>query len=156
MLMEMVTIFIAALMLGSVSFMAISGIIGEHVDNDLQRMSVIYRERLSHTFNDTRMAVNSMSRLAIAELESYDRLKNDEVYRRNYLETMEHNFTAITENSAGSIGFYLQFASDIANEGFLCTRTPQNWGTKLPAFVHQDRNIYNDRYHVICYSTAKR
>ena len=148
MLMEMATIFIAALLLGSVSFMAISGLINEHVDNDLQKMSVIYRERLSHTFNDTRMAVNAMNRLAINELDSYDRLKNDDIYRKNYLDTMERNFNAIIEKSAGSIGYYMQFSPDIADEGFLCTRNPSNWGTKLPAFSHQNNNYFKDRYHI--------
>ena len=148
MLLEIATIFIAALVLGSVSFVAINGIIGEHVDNDLQKMSVIYRERLSHTFNDTRMAVNSMSRLALSELDSYERLQNDESYRKNYLDTMERNFISIAENSSGSIGFYMQLSPNIGNAGFLCTRQPQNWGNKLPNFVHQDNNIYKDRYHV--------
>lgn len=148
MLLEMATIFVAAFMLGSVSFAAISGIIDEHVDNDLQKMSVIYRERLSHTFNDTRMAVSDMSRLAVNELESYERLKNDAGYRKNYLDTMERNFTVITENSAGSIGFYLQFSPDIADEGFLCTRNPQKWGTKLPNFVRQDDDRKKNRYHI--------
>ena len=148
MLMEIAGIFIAALMLGIVSFMAISGIIDEHVDNDLQKMSVIYREILSHSFNSTRMAVDSMSRLARNELESIDRLKNDAAYRKNYLEMMERNFYSITENAAGSIGFYMQFSPDIANDGFLCTRNPSNWGTKLPEFVHQNDNQQKNRYHV--------
>ena len=148
MLLEMATIFIAAMMLGAVSFVAISGIIDEHVDNDLQKMSVIYRERLSHTFNDTRMAINSMNRLALNELESYERLRDDEVYRNNYLATMERNFKAITESTAGSIGFYMQFSSDFANSGFICTRNPIDWGTKLPAFNHQLVNPYKNRYHI--------
>ena len=148
MLLQMATIFIAALMLGSVSFMAISGIIDEHVDNDLQKMSVVYRERLAHTFNDTRMAVRNMNKLALNELESYERIKNDKTYRKNYLDTLERSFISITENTAGTIGFYLQLSPDISNAGFLCTRHPTNWGKKLPDFVHQSENSYKDRYHV--------
>ncbi|MBR2179855.1 MAG: diguanylate cyclase [Selenomonadaceae bacterium] len=148
MLLEMATVFIAALMLGSVSFMAISGTIDDHVDNDLQKMSVIYRERLSHTFNDMRMAVNSMGSLALSELESYERLRNDEAYRNNYLTAMERSFTAITEKTAGSIGFYMRFSPDIVDAGFLCTRLPTDWGRKLPTFTHMSNPHHNDRYHI--------
>ena len=148
MLLEMTTVFIASLMLGSVSFMAMSGIIDDHVDNDLQKMSVIYRERLSHTFNDMRMAVNSMSNLAVNELESYERLVNDGTYRKNYLAVMERSFTAITEKTAGSIGFYMHFSPDVVDAGFLCIRLPADWGRKLPAFTHVATPVYKDRYHI--------
>ena len=148
-LMELIIIFAAAFLLGSVSFAAISGIIDEHVDNDLQKMSVIYRERLTHTFTNARMAINSMQRLAFAELTDYEQIKNDADYRKNYLAAMERNFSAIAESTVGSIGFYMQLSSDIDDgAGFLCTRQPKNWGGKMPSFVKQDTNIYADRYHV--------
>ena len=148
-LLEMASIFIAALLLGSVSFVAISGIINEHVDNDLQKMSVIYRERLSHTFTNTRMAINSMSRMAVGDLpDDIERIKTDEILRQNYLNNLERNFNAVADGTVGTIGFYMRFSPDIAeNAGFICTRTPDNWGTKMPPFVHRETNPYNDRYH---------
>ena len=148
MLLAILTVFITASVLGCVSFIAISNIIDQHVDNDLQKMSVIYRERLAHSFNDARMAVNTMHQIAQNRLESYDRLINDTSYRQNYLNLMERNFTSLSENASGIVGFYIQYSSDNENIGFLCTRNPQHWGTKLPKFTHQNENPYKDRYHV--------
>ena len=147
MLMELVAIFVVAFLLGSISFVTLSRTIDEHVSNDLQKMSVIYRERLARTFNDTIMAVNSMSQLASDELESRERFANDATYRMDYLETMQRNFSAIAGNSPGSIGFYMQFSTEMGNTGFLCTRTPKNWGNKLPGFERRDGHDEN-RYHL--------
>ncbi len=148
-LLELINIFVGAFLLGSVSFVAISGIIGEHADNDLQKMSVIYRERLSHTFTGARMAINSMNRLALAQLTDYDQMKHDRAYRNNYLADMEREFTAITESTVGSIGFYMQLSPDIANDaGFIYTRQVENWGGKMPPFARQAENPFSDRYHV--------
>ncbi len=147
MLMDLAVIFIAASMLGSVSFMALSQAIDEHVENDMEKMSVIYRERLAHAFKDTIMAVNSMNRLATDELESYARLKEDAGYRKEYLARMEHSFAAIAENSPGSIGFYLQLPEGMGDTGFLCCRSPEKWGQKLPDFQRQDESVHKNRYH---------
>ena len=146
MLMELAIIFVVTCMLGSISFVALSRAINDHVSNDLEKMSVIYRERLARTFNDTIMAVNSMSQLAANDLESRERFVGDAVYRANYLATMERNFSAIAENSPGSIGFYMQFPEESGHTGFLCTRNPKNWGSNLPDFaphVGLDRNRYH-------------
>ena len=147
MLMELSAIFAAAFLLGSISFVTLSRTIDEHVSNDLQKMSVIYRERLARTFNDTIMAANSMSRLAANELESRERFMNDTAYRANYLTTMQRNFSAIAENSPGSIGFYMHFPKEITKDGFLCIRKPENWGNKLPEFTLYDGED-NNRYHI--------
>ena len=146
MLMELATIFIVSFMLGSISFVALSRAIDAHVSNDLQKMSVIYRERLARTFSDTIMAVNSMNQLAAREL-SREEFLSDEAYRRNYLKTMERNFSAIAENSPGSISYYMQFPTESGQTGFLCTRRPENWGTKLPQF-HPVSGPDNNRYHL--------
>ena len=147
MLMELATLFIVAFMLGSISFMALSRAIDEHVTNDLQKMSVIYRERLARTFNDTIMAVTSMSQLAVNELESRERLAGDEAYRQAYLDSMRRSFSAIAGNSPGSIGFYMLLPTEGGKTGFLCTRSPKNWGAKLPPFALYEGEDQN-RYHL--------
>ena len=147
MLMELGTIFIAAIMLGSISFLGLSRAIDDHASNDLEKMSVVYRERLARTFSDTIMAVSSMGKLADNELDSVERLKADESYRKAYLQRLERDFAAIAGYSPGSINFYMQLSKDIANAGFLCSRHIDNWGSKLPGFTHQYGADMN-RYHL--------
>ena len=147
MMMELATIFIAAFMLGSISFVALSRTVDENADNDLQKMSVIYRERLAHAFNDTIMAVGSMTRLAADDMESYDRLKGDAAYRQSYLARAEQEFRAIAENSAGSVGYYIQLPEELGNDGFLCVRNPKKWGAILPSFTNHASDRQLNRYH---------
>ena len=146
MLLEIVTVFVVASIFGSVSFYAINGIIGNHIDNDLQKMSVVYRERLSHTFNSTRLALNGIEAIALNRL-NYDRLLNDENHRREYLKMVEEDFVDIAEKSSGIIAVYMSF-SENEDIGFLCTRKVENWGTTPPKFTHQNVNPYHDRYHI--------
>ena len=148
-LLELINVFMGAFLLGSVSFVAINGIINNHVDNELQKMSVIYCERLSHTFTGARMAIDSMNRLALSELTDYDQMKYDARYRDDYLSDMEREFAAITESTVGSIGFYMQLSPDIATDtGFIYTRQVDNWGGKMPPFTRQPENPFSDRYHI--------
>lgn len=64
MLLELGTIVMASFLLGAVSFMALSRVIDDRVVGELDKMSVIYRERLNRTFDNTVIAVTQMSTLA--------------------------------------------------------------------------------------------
>lgn len=147
MLLELATIFIVAFTLGSISFVGLSRAIDGHASNDLEKMSVIYRERMARTFSDTIMSVSSMAKLADKDLDSIERLRSDGAYRKAYLERMERDFSAIAGHSPGSINFYMQLSDDIASDGFLCSRHPDNWGSKLPEFTRQ-YGVDTNRYHL--------
>ena len=148
MLLSIATVFVTSSVLGGFGFMTITGIVGVHIDNDLLKMSVIYRERLSQAFNNARIVVNSMNKLAVNRLD-YPRLTSDEIYRRNYFTAMEDDFLDVAENAAGIVGVYVQYSLPTGEDtGFICTRNVTKWGVRLPAFVHQNANPYKDRYHI--------
>lgn len=148
-MMELTTIFFTALFLGSIGFVALDRAIEERVKNDLEKMSVIYRERLTHTFSETVMSTRSMAKIAIDECEDFGRLREDAGYRRDYLSSMERDFHSIAENSRGCVNFYLVLAKEYGGGGFLRTRQPKRWGAKLPPFVADDLHLYQDRYHLL-------
>lgn len=148
-IMELPTIFVTALLLGSIDFITLDGIIDAHVKNDLEKISVIYRERLAHTFSETIATTRSLSELAADGFGDLAKLQNDALYRKNYLTAMEKNFQPIVKNSPGCIGFYLILAKDFGGDGFIWTRNPKRWGTKLPPFSTDNLSCYNDRCHLL-------
>jgi len=146
MFLEMAAIFIAAFLLGSISFGAISAIIGENVDDGLQKMSVIYRERLVRAYNDVVMATGGIAHLAESEIESYARIRDDAAYRAHFMSMMERHLPVLAESAAGSIGCYMQLANDLGGEGFLYVRSQSNWGQKSMPFQRRTYEPYESRY----------
>ncbi|MBR2215159.1 MAG: diguanylate cyclase [Selenomonadaceae bacterium] len=145
-LMGVTTLCVSALLLGSISFAALDNSIGTYVNNDLEKMSVIYRERLARTFNYTITVTSSLGKLAKEELTDYEALK-DSAYRAEYLATMERCFRPMVENSPGSVSFFFVLSKDLGGEGFMAARRPEKWGGKLPKFSLANVGAYTDRYH---------
>ncbi len=148
-IMELTTIFFTALLLGSIGFAGMNSAIEARVKNDLEKMSVIYRERLTHTFRETITATRSMAEIAMDGHVDKAQLQSDAAYRRDYLATMEREFRPIAENSRGCVSFYLALSKEFGGGDFLWTRQPERWGTKLPPFAPSDLNRYRDRYHLL-------
>ena len=145
MLLSMATVFVTATVLGAVSFVTLSDVINEHVDNDLQKMSVIYRERLSHSFAGARFVGNGMSEVATNRLTNYNALHDDADYRRNYFDSVEKDFVSLAQNVGGIVNVYIQYSFNDGNLGFLCSRKTDNWGRRFPKFNHVENNLYRDR-----------
>ncbi|MBR2214300.1 MAG: diguanylate cyclase [Selenomonadaceae bacterium] len=134
------TVVLSAAVLGWSSSLSIDGIVTARADDNLHAMSVICRERLERTFFCVRQAVNGMERQALVNIESYDRLRNDETYRNNYLALMENAFNDIATSTDGSNAFYLRLAPEIAGGkgGFSMGRLDVRWEGALPPFVKRD------------------
>ena len=103
-------------------------------------MSIICRERLKRTFDGIQVSVNDIQDLALAELESYDALKNDENYRAAYLKKTEQLFEAIASNTDGSIAFYLRLNPDFAGPsgGFSWGREKNRWEGTAASFYRRN------------------
>ncbi len=136
MMLELVTVFIAAFVLGSISFLAMSRLIDNRIEKAQTTMSTISRERLSRSMDRIRLAVKSAHDTALRQLESYDRLANDPAYREQYLHQMEDLFYPIAANADGSISFYLRCVPDLAGptSGFYWTRPAGHWEGRRLAF----------------------
>lgn len=148
-MMELTTIFVTALLLGSIGFAALDSTIEERVRNDLEKMSVIYRERLTHTFIETITSTRAIARIAAEGYGDKERLRTDEAYRRDYLASMEKLFRPVAEYSRGCVSFYMILAREFGGEGFIWARQPERWGTKLPPLLPSDLSLYRDRYHLL-------
>lgn len=134
MLMEMVTMVMAAFLLGTVSFMALSRAIDDKVEGELDKMSIIYRERLERVFYGTESTVRNMTKLAAAEVTDYERLRADAAYRREFLRQVGDECRILAEGSPGSVAFYLELAEELTAEGVSARRTADSWGKRLPEF----------------------
>ena len=113
-LLEVLTVFISAFALGGVGFVIMDRVMARNIENSTSEMSIICRERLERTFDSIQVSVNDIRDLALAELESYELLKNDARWRQNYLNRTEHLFKAIASNTNGSVAFYLRLSPEFA------------------------------------------
>ena len=134
------TVFASAAVLGGGSSFAISRIVDSYVEDSLQAMNVICRERLDRTFICVRQAVNGMEKQAINSIESYDRLVGDAAYRENYLNTMQRGFDAIAMDTAGCLAYYFRLTPEIAGSkgGFARVRADNRWEGALAPFVTRE------------------
>lgn len=137
-LLVMTAIFIASFILGSIGFAAINTTIGDNVRNDLEKTSVIYRERLVRTFSSMIATTKDIGDLSITEIDNYERFRSDSVYRRQFLSEMQRRAVTLTKNSPGSIACYMVLTPDFGNDGFLCHRKVEDWGKPLPEFIVQE------------------
>ncbi len=147
MLLEVITVFVSASVLGCVSFLGMDRMISDRMEDSLQKMSIVCRERLARPFDGVRISVNSMHDLAADRLYSYERLVNDAAYRQAYLSELEHIFEVITANTDGSIGYYLRCDPGIdgAQGGFSWGREAGRWeGVSVP--FHERTPVDLDKY----------
>ena len=135
MLLELGTIVMASFLLGAVSFMALSRVIDDRVVGELDKMSVIYRERLNRTFDNTVIAVTQMSTLAEKKAIDPDRLMRDGTYRQAYLDELAESFPMLATGVPGSLRCQLVLAPEFDGDGFLFTRLPVSWDHRLPDFT---------------------
>ena len=128
-LLEVMTVFISASVLGGMCFVMVDRITSQHLEETLENMSTISRERIKRIFDGIQVSVNDIRDLALDELESYDRLTGDADYRRAYLSKTEYLFNSIASNTAGSIAFYLRLAPEFSGPlgGFSWGRDPNRW-----------------------------
>ena len=138
-MLEVTTVFISSFALGSVSFFVTDRIMNRNVEESITEMSIICRERLERTFNNIQISVNDIHDLALAELESYDRLVNDETWRKNYLQKTENLFRAIASNTDGSVAFYFRLSPEYAGPlgGFSWGREKNGWEGETPSFYQR-------------------
>ena len=113
-MLEVITVFIASFALGAVGFWVVDRLTIQNTENSLSEMSVVCRERLEKTFTHIRFSVNDIKDLALAELESYERITQDATWRENYLRRTEQLFRAIATNTDGSVAFYMRLAPEYA------------------------------------------
>ena len=134
------TVFLTATVIGGGTSVAIGNLVNSHTNESLREMSVICRERLYRTFFIVRQAVNGMTLEAADSIESYDRLKNDAEYRKNYLESMKRNFQFTAVGIDGGISYYLRFIPEIegAKGGFSMQREEARWEGALSPFVERE------------------
>ncbi len=134
------TVFFSATVLGGGSSVAIGNLVNAHTDESLNEMSVICRERLYRTFFSVRQAINGMKLQAINDLESYERLAEDEYYREDYLEKMRTEFSFSAVGIDGSVSYYLRFIPEIAGTkgGFSMQREDARWEGALSPFVERE------------------
>ncbi|MBR1859702.1 MAG: diguanylate cyclase [Selenomonadaceae bacterium] len=149
------TVFLSAAVLGWGSSVAMSHLVKSHVDDSLHAMSVICRERLDRTFFCVRQAVNGMERQAINTVDSYERLRDDAAYRKEYLSNMEKRFDDIARGTDGAITYYLHLAPELGGtkSGFFMAREDVRWEGALSQFVERevtDLALYSpdDKQHV--------
>lgn len=130
-------VFMSSTVLGLGCSWAMWGLVNAHVNDNLEAMSVICRERLDRTFFCTRQAVDGMALQAVNVIDSYDRLANDEAYRDRYCESMKERFSAIAMSTDGCIAFYVRLAPEIAGPmgGFSMQREDVRWEGALSPFV---------------------
>ena len=130
-------VFVSSTVLGLGCSWAMWGLVNAHVDDNLDAMSVICRERLDRTFCCTRQAVDGMALQAVNVIDSYDRLVNDEVYRDRYCESMKERFSAIAMSTDGCIAYYVRLDPGIAGPlgGFSMQREDVRWEGALSPFV---------------------
>lgn len=133
-------IFISTAVLGWGSSLAMAKMVKRNVDDSLDAMSVICRERLNRTFFCTRQAVKGMENQALKFIESYDRFVSDEKYRENHLAAMQKTFDSIATDTDGCFAYYLRLNPEIAGPkgGFSMTRTNKHWEGKLAPFVKRE------------------
>ena len=139
-LLEVGTVFISAFALGSVCMMITDRITNQKVEDSLAEVSIICRERLERTFNNIQISVNDIKDLALAELDDYDKLVNDENWRNDYLKRTEHLFRAIASNTEGSVAFYMRLSPDFAGPlgGFSWGRAKGDWQGAAPNFFRRE------------------
>lgn len=130
-------VFMSSTVLGLGCSWAMWGLVNDHVDDNLEAMSVICRERLDRTFFCTRQAVDGMALQAVNVIDSYDRLVNDAVYRDQYCESMKERCSAIAMSTDGCIAFYVRLDPEIAGPvgGFSMEREDVRWEGALSPFV---------------------
>ena len=130
------TVFLSSAVLGWGSSVAMSRMVESHVNNSLNAMSVICRERLNKSFFCGRQAVDGMERQAIISLESYDKLVNDATYRKNYLESMKKIFSSIAIDADGLLSCYFRLIPEIegGKGGFSMIRQDIRWEGSLSPF----------------------
>lgn len=128
-MLEVVTVFISSFALGAVCLWVTNKVMVQGTEDSLSEMSIICRERLEKTFNNIQISVNDIRDLALSKLESYERLTEDENWRRNYLQETENLFRVIASNTEGSVAFYLRLSPDYAGPlgGFSWGREKDNW-----------------------------
>ena len=134
------TVFFTATVLSAGSSFALGDLAKSHTEDSLHAMSVICRERLYRTFFCVRQAVNGMKLQALNAIESYESLAEDEVYRKNYLEKMITDFSAIAVGIDGSVSYYLRLIPEIEGTkgGFSMQREDARWEGALSPFVRRE------------------
>ena len=135
-MLEVLTVFVSAFVLGGISFMITDKIMTQKVNDSIEEMSIICRERLERTFDNIQISVNDIHDLALTELEDYNLLVNDENWRQNYLKKTEYLFNAIASNTDGSVAFYFRLSPDYAGPlgGFSFSREKNRWEGVVPSF----------------------
>lgn len=138
-LLDVVTVFVSAAVLGWGCFFAMDYALSQHVEQSMEEMSAICRERMRRTFDGIRVSVNGMKALALHEMESYDRLVNDEAYRQDYLKRMERFCELVAAGTDGSIAFYLRCDPSYAGPigGFSWEREADRWEGAIPSFYRR-------------------
>ena len=133
------TVFLSATVLGWVISGAMGNLVNSHAEESLNAMSVICRERLYRTFFCVRQAVNGMKLQALDSIESYERLTNDENYRKNYIAKMKNDLKFIAVGIDGGISYYLRLAPEIdgTKGGFSMQREDVRWEGALSPFVER-------------------
>ena len=134
------TVFMSAAVLGWGSSFAMSRIVNSYVEESLNAMNVICRERLDRTFFCVRQAVNGMKLQALNSIESYEKLAGDAAYRENYLKKMEKGFDSIAMDTAGCLAYYFRLTPEIGGGkgGFSRVRADNRWEGALAPFVTRE------------------
>ena len=134
------TVFFTATVLGWGSSIAMADLVETHTNESLRAMSVICRERLYRAFFNVRQAVSGMTIQALNSIESYDQLVNNAAYRKNYLEKMKKDFSAISVGIDGNVSYYLRFIPEIEGTkgGFSMQREDARWEGALSPFVERE------------------
>ena len=138
-MLEVVTVFISSFALGGVCILITDRTTTQNVEDSIEKISILCRERLERTFNNIQVSVNDIRDLALSELESYDLLTKDENWRNNYLRKTEHLFRAIASNTDGSVAFYLRLSPEFAGPlgGFSWGREKNDWEGATPSFYQR-------------------
>ena len=133
------TVLLSSAVLGWGTSIAMSNMAKTHADDSLYAMSVMCRERLDRTFFCVRQAVKGMTRQAVSSLESYQRLSEDEEYRKNYLNVLKKNFDAIAMDTDGCLAYYVRLIPEIAGTkgGFSKEREDGRWEGALSPFIER-------------------
>ncbi len=141
-------VFISSTVLGWGCSLAMWGLVNAHVEDNLDAMSIICRERLDRTFFCARQAVDGMALQAVKSIDSYDRLVDDESYRDMYCKRMEEGFSSIAMSTDGCLAFYMRLDPGFAGPegGFSMQREDVRWEGALSPFVSRtpvDLSKYN-------------
>ena len=107
-MLEVLTVFISSIALGGIGMLIVDRMTNDSVENSIEEMSIICRERLERTFNNIQVSVNDIHDFALSELESYEILTTNEQWRQEYLRKTERLFKVIASNTEGSVAFYLR------------------------------------------------